>query len=423
MNRLLLALTLLVVLAGCGGTGGPATDGPETEVRTDTGPPDATTGTVPPTAATATDGPVTTDAPDAAEAPVVVSGGDLTVDANVTYRRVQSMLGIETDRNPVVVVRDAEDLQTGESAQPWGPFAASLGITGDGGSYDGVAGITRGSRVYLYVSEDDTAAEIERTLAHEFAHVLLGRPAGNASRSVPSTTDTRLASGSMLEGAATYVATEYVDEYLPSVANETIVVRRAYRAADPAGKLVMARYLFGARYVDARVDSPRALPAAYDRPPRTTAQVLHPDRNVSYRSAPNVSVVDAESWYRAGSDTRGELFVRVALGTVLDRSAAASAAAGWDGDRLVTFERADGDDRGYVWTLYWESQSEADEFETGVERYVDARRSVAEAPTFRVERTSNRSVTLLVGSESFVDGTSVRVTGRTASVDTTGSEV
>jgi len=96
-------------------------------------------------------------------------------------------------------------------------------------------------------------------------------------------------------------------------------------------------------------------------PPRSTEQVLHPERR---GDAPTPVPPGALPPLPAGftvvyTDTVGEWGLREWLGLVLDADAAAAAAAGWDGDRLRLARRGD------LWRLdlvtVWDSPEDAGE--------------------------------------------------------------
>jgi len=89
-----------------------------------------------------------------------------------------------------------------------------------------------------------------------------------------------------------------------------------------------------------------AVNRAYRDPPTSTEQILHPDRYLVRRDRPQkVTVPDVSGrlgagWGRGTEIGFGELDVRLLLHTKLPQSTAEAAAAGWDGGRLRTFERA-----------------------------------------------------------------------------------
>jgi hypothetical protein len=87
-----------------------------------------------------------------------------------------------------------------------------------------------------------------------------------------------------------------------------------------------------------------AVDAVWADPPRSSEQVLHPEK-YDAREAP-VSVPQppaqafGEAWRVAGDDVLGELGVRTWLGAAVPEIIAERAAAGWGGDRATLYTRA-----------------------------------------------------------------------------------
>jgi hypothetical protein len=98
----------------------------------------------------------------------------------------------------------------------------------------------------------------------------------------------------------------------------------------------------------ARVDE------AWDSPPTTTEQVLHPDKWRAHEAAlrvpdprgpsaaPNLSLAEA--------NTYGELGLRLAFAEWMGEGAASIAAAGWGGDRTALFTSGDGE-AAFAWHI------------------------------------------------------------------------
>jgi hypothetical protein len=108
-----------------------------------------------------------------------------------------------------------------------------------------------------------------------------------------------------------------------------------------------------------------AVDAAYNKPPGSTEQVLHPekyrgDKPVSLQ-LPDVSSVLGGGWSLTDQRTLGELGIGVWLDDGADGSPNAWAADGWGGDRLVTLDGPDGT-WAVVWQTAWDSDTDADEF-------------------------------------------------------------
>ncbi len=109
-----------------------------------------------------------------------------------------------------------------------------------------------------------------------------------------------------------------------------------------------------------------AVNAAYVDPPRSTEQVMHPERYVE-RDMPTwleFSVDGVPGAERYLADVFGEMMIGSVLRALLaDRVSAEScarAAEGWDGDRLEAFRFADDPERDLlVWLSVWDSEDDA----------------------------------------------------------------
>jgi hypothetical protein len=121
-----------------------------------------------------------------------------------------------------------------------------------------------------------------------------------------------------------------------------------------------------------------AVDAAYRRPPRSSAQVLHPARYVADERPVAVKLATPPALRgltRRHEATWGEAsFVAWLEAQGVDGEVAALAGAGWSGDRAVVFA-ADGDgpaaDAVGVWRLEWETEADAIEAAEAATRAVD----------------------------------------------------
>ncbi len=111
-----------------------------------------------------------------------------------------------------------------------------------------------------------------------------------------------------------------------------------------------------------------ALNDAYQRPPLSTEQILHPEK---YRAQPDpptavdLGSLDAgQGWKEIGRNVVGEM----QLGVLLRRHGGKNAAAGWDGDRYAVFE-GPGGRVGLVWLSTWDSEKDAREFHRGYAQF------------------------------------------------------
>ena len=406
----------LLLVAGCGGQSAPGTAASPT-ASTSAGTDAATT--TPASTASPTG---TADVDDAGAIPV--TGGSYPGNATLVFQRVEALMD-ENVSPPGIVVEFAEDGETNILSNARTPFRTALGIVpapnrsgGNLTAYTPAHGYT----VHLYESvlENETAAEA--TFAHESVHVVQFKSKwgstmwGKQKRlSGRMTHDGRQAYYFVLEGSATYVQDRYQREYLPETKPAMERYEEASRNASPLARLSLARYHLGSEYVASRADSPEDLEWVHYQPPVSTEQALH--RNHDPIKPLNVDADGGDQWRVGGRDRMGELFLRVALATELNRSAAVAGADGWGDDRRIRYGDPDTDAAANAWVLRWDDEANATEFERTFRRYLGEKATkengvwVADEgdATYRVDRVSADTVVVLLGNESFVRGTNVSV--------------
>jgi hypothetical protein len=106
---------------------------------------------------------------------------------------------------------------------------------------------------------------------------------------------------------------------------------------------------------------------AYARPPANTEHVLHPDKYLVDERPREIADLDPPSpWTHAGRATLGELRIRVFLEPCLGKKVAATAAAGWHGDRAFVLEA----EREWMlgWVSAWDTEADAIELEDALAR-------------------------------------------------------
>jgi hypothetical protein len=97
-----------------------------------------------------------------------------------------------------------------------------------------------------------------------------------------------------------------------------------------------------------------AVDAAYDQPPASTEQILHPDKYAEDEAPlavddPGLAALMGGGWEDVESSVVGEAMTGIWLEQMgIDPTDAAAAAAGWGGDRLSVARGPDG-----AWTLAW----------------------------------------------------------------------
>lgn len=118
-----------------------------------------------------------------------------------------------------------------------------------------------------------------------------------------------------------------------------------------------------------------ALHTAYDNPPVSTEQILHPDKYLKDVDLPweikinNAKDLLPETWKHLGGNCLGEFQTGILFKGV---SGATRAAEGWDGDRYEIYQSAEGK-FGLVWLTAWDSLEDAKQFQDVYQAYMKKR--------------------------------------------------
>ena len=105
---------------------------------------------------------------------------------------------------------------------------------------------------------------------------------------------------------------------------------------------------------------------AYQNPPETTEQVLHPEKYFALEAPhnvrlPNISGQMGAGWSLTAIDTMGEFLLRSYLEEYLSDEEAEEAASGWGGDRYILMNNPD-HGRLLLWQIQFDSGADADQF-------------------------------------------------------------
>jgi hypothetical protein len=116
-----------------------------------------------------------------------------------------------------------------------------------------------------------------------------------------------------------------------------------------------------------------ALDRAYDAPPRSTEQVLHPEkylsaeRPVEIHTGPADEFLAGRGYKRAYRTVLGELGAALVLETHFPKEDLAAASAGWGGDALSVYEK-EGRLSLVLWATEWDTPEDASQFEEQAKR-------------------------------------------------------
>ena len=220
------------------------------------------------------------------------------------------------------------------------------------------------------------------TYAHEFTHELQDQRLGLSGLGLNGHDqgDRSLGRLALVEGDAISVQTTWMTDFLsPQQLGEVMGAALdpvALKALSDAPRYLRETSLFpyndGLLFVDRLLATGgyAAVDAAFRDPPDSTEQILHPAKYLT-REAPIAVSVPAKiasalgpGWSIAIEDTLGEEVLRIWLEQVLSTPDAATAAAGWGGDRLVLLRGPNGALALGLRTA-WDTPADADEFFAG----------------------------------------------------------
>jgi hypothetical protein len=214
---------------------------------------------------------------------------------------------------------------------------------------ESVIGVYMPRTGHVYVKGSDLTPMVRVTLAHELTHALQDQRF-NLKR-VEARSPTDAAVRSLIEADAMRVERDY-EQSLPSAEQAEY---DAAQQADAAGADVKGipdvlthglafPYVFGPAFVRALVaeGGEGAVDQAFMRPPASEAEVVTPTRylNGTGLVAPAVPTMPKGATRLAGESQLGQVSMLEVLGERLPFDQAWKAVQGWQGDRVVSYERA-----------------------------------------------------------------------------------
>lgn len=245
----------------------------------------------------------------------------------------------------------------------------------------------------VVVSDDATISPLEQlTLAHEITHALQDQAFGLDLDSIDDS-EARLARRALAEGDATLLQTLYLaSNYLSEADLDALFAEMASDAPAALPDLPPILqiqqefpYTAGYEFVRAlyREGGYAAVSDAWRNPPANTEHILHPARYLAGElpqivTLPPLTDTLGAGWTLIDEDVLGEFYVRTYLDQQLTASEAATAAAGWNGDRYAVYWQEARAQVAMVTRLRWDSAGDQTEFEQAYRGY--ARRKYAGDP-------------------------------------------
>ncbi len=232
-------------------------------------------------------------------------------------------------------------------------------------------------QVFYLVDRDETTAEDQMTAAHEIVHALQDQHFDlDALKAAGANGDAKLAIRALVEGDATLAMLDYGEEYvmlydqMESVASAggveeatldatPLFIRESQTFPYAAGLAFVSTLYYRGDW--------EGVDAAYTDLPRSTEQILHPERYLEGDEPRTVTLPDIADalggeWQEVERDVMGELGMRLYLQEHIGPTMSTLAAEGWAGDSYVLLRR--GVQGPYLLTMQteWDDQDEADQF-------------------------------------------------------------
>jgi hypothetical protein len=238
----------------------------------------------------------------------------------------------------------------------------------------------------VYVSADPPSPLHRLTLAHELTHALDDQhfDLGLADELVRTCQDERMeALVALAEGDAVETSLLWAQANLSASELVDLGVEVAADPGPPASvppfvtETFVSPYLTGQAFVRALLagGGQEALDAAFRDPPRSTEQILHPEK-YGLDEPQRVQVADievelGEDWDDLDVQDVGEAWLLRLLDLELPSSDATDAAAGWDGGQYRAW--VNGSAAAVVLDTVWDSNDDATEFAAAVETFAQGR--------------------------------------------------
>ncbi len=162
-----------------------------------------------------------------------------------------------------------------------------------------------------------------------------------------------------------------------------------------------------------------AIDTAYQNPPLSSEQILHPERYPKDSPvelvSPNVSDALNSGWEKTVHDVLGEWSTRMVLNEYLTIDEASLAAEGWGGDLLLFFYQEEDDVDSLVLITQWDTMRDAHEFyaaflDYGLSRYGDPERPSSTSARWvdgdgisYFERVSNQTIWIMAPDEQTLE--------------------
>ncbi len=238
----------------------------------------------------------------------------------------------------------------------------------------------------LFMFEDATLDNSQNrvVLAHELTHALQDQHFDllKMPLEIKNNDDRAEASSALVEGEATIVMSEYMLKNMSLRALKDNLVttfgqnmEQLQKAPRFLRETLVFPYLRGQEFCSVLIDGGgyAAISKAFANPPQSSAQILHPEKYLAQPREDPVPVRWDDTTFGGKKPTQdnvlGEFSIRILLGENGDPKAAERAAAGWRGDRYLSYGKGEN----LVWKTVWSTDEDATEFLTAERQCLEKR--------------------------------------------------
>jgi len=237
-----------------------------------------------------------------------------------------------------------------------------------------VLGLYDPEKEEFFVLGDDSSeldGEAQLTYAHEYVHRLQDAAFDlEAVEELANNDDMSIAISALIEGDATTAQTQYMlanfdfDELLAILQDALEAQGNLPESPYFLQQSLEFPYMEGAKFVAALIAGGDFSPVddAFERPPLSTEQILHPEKYLQNEEPLEVDVPDdlADGWRVDSENVIGEFFLKTWLEAIGSDNAGV-AAAGWGGDAYAIFE-SESEEQALVVFTEWDTSEDAREF-------------------------------------------------------------
>lgn len=337
-----------------------------------------------------------------------------------------------------VLVDKVREQYTEQELRDYSRSLATLGLVPEGTDLFNVIVSLYGEQVAAFYVPEERAlytfkdlvfsSNLDKMLlSHELTHALQDQNFGlqKFPLKVKDNDDLALATSALVEGDATLLMTRwYVENIDPSKMLGDLGAMfgqntTKLREAPPyMREMLLFPYQQGQQFAMALHTSggTQAIDAAFRNPPTCTKEILHPEKFLQRRVAPeHVELLRWESkdWRLIGNNVLGEFGTRSVLRQGMGAFDAQMLAQGWNGDRYQVYERGPHGPTALVWVSAWEDEQQAAEFEQAYQNTVEKRGDPVDA-SLRIRRDGRRVTILQSADRAFIDGWEASHVARTA---------